>query len=74
MLHEHQRMSAPSASSVSINTAVWMVMCSEPAMRAPLSGLLLANSSRVAIRPGISVCARSISLRPKPASDRSRTT
>ena len=31
-------MSAPSASSVSIKTAVWMVMCNEPAMRAPLSG------------------------------------
>jgi hypothetical protein len=40
MLHEAQRTSAPSACSVSISTAVWMVMCSEPAMRAPLSGLL----------------------------------
>jgi hypothetical protein len=29
---------APSACSVSISTAVWMVMCSEPVMRAPLSG------------------------------------
>jgi hypothetical protein len=38
MLHEAQRTSAPSASSVSIRTAVWMVMCSEPAMRAPFSG------------------------------------
>ena len=27
--------------SVSINTAVWMVMCRQPAMRAPVSGLLL---------------------------------
>src|SRR5437773_865953 len=59
MLHEHHRMSAPSASSVSIRTAVWIVMCSDPAMRAPLSGWLAANSSRVAIRPGISVWARS---------------
>ena len=38
MLHLTQRTSAPSAVSVSISTAVWMVMCSEPAMRAPLSG------------------------------------
>ena len=38
MLHEAQRTSAPSAFSVSISTAVWMVMCSEPVMRAPLSG------------------------------------
>ena len=30
MLHEHQRTSAPSAASVSISTAVWIVMCSEP--------------------------------------------
>jgi hypothetical protein len=39
MLHEAQRTSAPSATSVSISTAVWIVMCSEPVMRAPLSGL-----------------------------------
>ncbi len=52
-----------SAFSVSISTAVWMVMCSVPAMRAPLSGCLAPNSSRTAIRPGISVSARSISLR-----------
>ena len=38
MLHEAQRTSAPSACSVSISTAVWIVMCSEPEMRAPLSG------------------------------------
>ena len=38
MLHEAQRTSAPSACSVSISTAVWMVMCSEPVMRAPRSG------------------------------------
>ena len=33
---------APSACSVSISTAVWMVMCSEPAMRAPCSGCVRA--------------------------------
>ena len=40
MLQDAQRTSAPSATSVSISTAVWIVMCSEPAMRAPASGLL----------------------------------
>ena len=39
MLQETQRTSAPSAFSVSISTAVWMVMCSEPAMRAPFKRL-----------------------------------
>ena len=43
MLHEAQRTSAPSAASVSISTAVWIVMCSEPAMRAPSSGLAFAE-------------------------------
>ena len=38
MLQEAQRTSAPSAFSVSISTAVWIVMCSEPATRAPFSG------------------------------------
>ena len=73
MLHEAQRTSAPSATSVSIRTAVWIVMCSEPVMRAPLSGCDAANSSRVDIRPGISCSASWISLRPKSASDRSAT-
>jgi hypothetical protein len=38
MLHDAQRTSAPRAASVSISTAVWIVMCSEPVMRAPASG------------------------------------
>ena len=38
MLQEAQRTSAPSATSVSMRTAVWIVMCSEPAIRAPASG------------------------------------
>ena len=38
MLHDAQRTSAPSACSVSISTAVWIVMCRLPAMRAPRSG------------------------------------
>ena len=73
MLHEAQRTSAPSATSVSISTAVWMVMCSEPEMRAPLQRLQRLNSSRLAIRPGISVSAMSISLRPQSASLMSAT-
>jgi len=44
MLHEHQRTSAPSAVSVSMSTAVWMVMCSEPLICAPLSGCEGPNS------------------------------
>ena len=52
MLQEHQRTSAPSATSVSISTAVWIVMCSEPVMRAPLSGCAAANSSRVLHQAG----------------------
>ncbi len=48
-------------------------MCRLPVMRAPFSGCLAANSSRIAIRPGISVSAMRISLRPQSASDRSAT-
>src|SRR6266540_54160 len=73
MLHDAQRTSAPSALSVSISTAVWIVMCKEPAMRAPRSGCCGANSSRIAIRPGISVSAIAISLRPHAARSRSAT-
>jgi hypothetical protein len=61
MLHDAQRTSAPSALSVSIRTAVWMVMWSEPVMRAPFRGWREAYSSRMAIRPGISVSAIAIS-------------
>ena len=71
MLHEAQRSSAPRATRVSISTAVWMVMCSEPVMRAPLSGWAAAYSRRMAIRPGISVSAILISLRPQSARERS---
>ena len=42
MLHETQRTSAPSSASVSMSTAVWMVMCRLPMMRAPASGFLPA--------------------------------
>ena len=73
MLHDAHRTFAPSATSVSISTAVWMVMCSEPVMRAPRSGCDSPNSRRVAIRPGISCSASWISLRPNAASPRSAT-
>ena len=63
----------PSAASVSISTAVWMVMCRLPVILAPRSGWLGAYSSRTAIRPGISCSASWISLRPKAASERSAT-
>src|SRR5262245_58526600 len=73
MLQDAQRTSAPSALSVSMSTAVWIVMCSEPAMRAPVSGRALAYSSRIAIRAGISPSAMAISLRPHSPSRRSVT-
>jgi hypothetical protein len=57
MLQLVQVTSAPRSVSVSISTAVWMVMCKQPAMRAPLSGNLPLFSSRIAIKPGISVSA-----------------
>ena len=64
MLQLTQRTSAPRAVRVSMSTAVWMVMCSEPVMRAPRSGWASACSARRAMRPGISCSASSISLRP----------
>lgn len=73
MLHEHQRTSAPSLESVSISTAVWIVMCSEPMILAPANVCAAPNSVRQAIRPGISTSASSMSLRPKSASDMSAT-
>src|SRR5689334_16022971 len=73
MLHEAQRTEAPRSFSVSISTAVWIVMCSEPVTRTPLSGLAAAYFLRIDIRPGISCSAMSISLRPQSASDRSAT-
>ena len=73
MLQRAQRTSAPSATSVSISTAVWIVMCSEPVMRAPLSGccgaVLLAHGHQA----GHLVLGERISLRPKSASERSAT-
>ncbi len=73
MLQLAQRTCAPSSTSVSMSTAVWIVMCSEPVMRAPVSGLACEYLARSDIRPGISCSASSISLRPNSASERSAT-
>src|SRR5229473_329343 len=73
ILHEAQRTLAPRSISVSINTAVWIVMWSEPVMRTPASGFWGAYFSRIAINPGISFSAIEISFRPKSASDMSLT-
>src|SRR3954452_549029 len=73
MLQDAHRTCAPRATSVSIRTAVWIVMCSEPVMRAPRSGCDSPYSRRVAIRPGISCSASWISLRPNAARPRSAT-
>ena len=73
MLQLAQRTWAPSATRVSISTAVCTVMCSDPAMRAPASGCVGPNSSRNAIRPGISFSARRIWCRPASARERSAT-
>src|SRR6266568_1541523 len=73
MLQDAHRTSAPSAWSVSMSTAVWMVMWSEPVMRCPASGCRFAYSCRTAMSPGISFSARSSSLRPHSARPRSFT-
>src|SRR5262249_1318173 len=73
MLQLAQRTSAPSAFRVSMSTAVWMVMWSEPAMHAPLKGWLASYSWRIAMSAGISPSAMAISLRPQSARDRSLT-
>ena len=44
MLQDAQRTCAPSATRVSISTAVCTVMCSEPVIRAPVSGRSCAHS------------------------------
>src|SRR5438552_2865729 len=73
ILHEAQRTLAPRSTSVSINTAVWIVMCNEPVMRTPANGFCGAYFSRMAINPGISFSAIDISFRPKSAKPMSLT-
>ena len=62
---------APSACSVSTSTAVWMVMCSEPVMRAPLSGWLARVFLADRHQAGHLGLGDPDSLRPQSASDRS---
>src|SRR6185437_106208 len=50
-----------------------MVMCRQPTIRAPFSGWDLPYSLRSAMRPGMSVSAMLISLRPQSASLMSAT-
>ena len=73
MLQLAQRTDAPSSTSVSMSTAVSMVMCNEPETRTPLSGFCGPYLARMAMRPGISCSATDISRRPKSASEMSRT-
>ena len=73
MLQLDHRTWAPSAVNVSISTAVWIVMCRQPAILAPAKGWLAPYFSRSDISPGISVSASSISRRPHSASDMSAT-
>ncbi len=73
ILQELQETSAPSSFNVSIKTAVCIVMCRQPAMRAPASGLAAPYSLRSDIRPGISCSASLISLRPHSAREISFT-
>jgi len=65
--------SAPKTTSVSISTAVWIVMWRHPAILAPAKGLDSPNSFLSAINPGISASAREISFLPHSANDKSLT-
>lgn len=56
-----------------MRTAVSTVMCRQPAIRAPFSGLEAEYCSRIRIRPGISFSAMSRALRPQAASPMSAT-
>ena len=73
MLHDDQRTSAPRCFSVRMRTAVSVVMCRQPAMRAPFRGCSAPNSRRSAMSPGISRSARSIIRCPWRASAMSLT-
>jgi len=64
MLHDDQRTCAPRCTKVSINTAVWIVICKQPAMRAPFNGFFGPYSSRMAIRPAFQFRQSRFLLRP----------
>ena len=65
MLQLAQRTEAPSSISVSMSTAVSMVMCSDPEMRTPAKGFCGPYVARIDMRPGISCSATDISFRPQ---------
>lgn len=65
--------SAQSVVSVSMSTPVWIVMWSDPAIRAHLRGFVSPYSRRSAMSPGISVSAIESSFLPHEARDRSAT-
>merc|ERR1719387_2703553 len=67
MLQEHHLTFAPNSARVSMSTAVWIVMWSEPEILRPLKGFAGPNSLRDDIKPGISCSARFNSLRPNSA-------
>ena len=67
MLHEDHLTSAPNSTRVSINTAVWIVICIHPRIFAPLRGYFPLYSFLNAIKPGISVSANEISFLPNSA-------
>ena len=67
ILHDDQRTSAPSATSVSISTAVCTVMCIQPRIFAVASGFWSAYLLRRVINAGISASANVTSRRPKAA-------
>lgn len=70
---KEQNTLAPSSMRVSMRTAVWTVMCRQPAIRASFSGFVGPYFLRIAIKPGISFSAKMISLRPKSAKEMSAT-
>ena len=65
--------SAPNSVSVSISTAVCTVMCKQPAIRAPFSGLDGPYTFLIVINPGISFSPISIAFRPDSAKFMSAT-
>ena len=64
MLHDAQRISAPSSYKVRMSMAVWMVMCNEPVTFSPLRGFVPPYFLMSSIRPGISRSESCRSLRP----------
>lgn len=73
MLQEDQVTSAPKATKVSIKTAVWMVMCKQPATLAPFNGWVGPYFFLMYIKPGISFSDNSISFLPNAAREISAT-